>query len=411
MLRNLSAAAFAVALVPAVYGQGAAFQTPGMPSTPSGYAAPGSSGQADRFSNVFNPAFSFVVDSIVDSIHSSGDSEDGEAIELRSLELAGQSWVDPDAWAYFVAATDGESLSVEEAAVHYRGFGGHSTLRAGRFFVDFGKQMQTHIHELRTLERPLALRTFLGDEVKGDGLQWDSWSSIGDNTAVRWSIGAFASLLPETSDDFDPTTTAERSVSDRKHFEDFGFTARLTGFSDVSENGVLQLGASARVIPSFAYSFEPSGSEARSLNDTVLGLDATYGWTNETGLSALTLGGEYLVDTGDTYSKIDDAGTPADASDDVVDPVSDNLQGYYVFADWMWDKNNNVGLQYSRVDLPQTGTPSANEVEAYYTRMLSEFHRVRFVVAATDFDESEDSVRFAIQYSAFVGAHGHGVNW
>ncbi len=415
MIREPSRAALAAAFLSSpLWAQGSVFQTPGMPAVSSNYVAPGSgggSGQADRFSNVFNPAFSFVVDSILDSIHHSGASTDGESLELRSLEIAAQSWVDPNAWAYFVAATDGETLSVEEAAVHYTGLGGHHTLRAGRFFVDFGKQMQTHVHELRTIERPLVLRTYLGEEIKGDGLQWDSWTSVGDKTAVRWSIGAFSNLLPGSVAEIDPASQAAQSVAGRKHVEDFDFTARLTGFTDLSDNAVLQVGASARLLPSFAYTFEPSGDEARGLDNTVFGLDATYGWTSDTGLSSWTFGGEFLLDTGDTYAQIGDSGTPADPTDDVVDVVSKNLSGFYAFGDFGFDKSNSVGLQFSRVELPESGTPSMSETEAYYTHMFSEFHRVRLAAVAADREDGEDSVRFAIQYSAFVGAHGHGVNW
>jgi hypothetical protein len=61
--------------------------------------------------------------------------------------------------------------------------------------------MQTHLHELRTIDRPLVLRTYLGSEVKGDGVQWDDWTSFGESTAVRWSIGVFGNLLPEAEDD------------------------------------------------------------------------------------------------------------------------------------------------------------------------------------------------------------------
>src|SRR5207248_2602866 len=78
-----------------------------------------------------------------------------------------------------------------------KGLGGQATIRAGRFFMDFGKQMQTHVHELRTIERPLVFRAYLGEEVKGDGVQWDSWTSVGDKTALRWSLGVFNNLLRE----------------------------------------------------------------------------------------------------------------------------------------------------------------------------------------------------------------------
>jgi hypothetical protein len=271
--------------------------------------------------------------------------------------------------------------------------------------------MQTHVHELRTLERPLVLRTFLGDEVKGDGLQWDCWTTAGDEAAVRWSLGVFGNLLPESADEFDPESDAGQSIEERKGIGDFNFTARVTGFSDVSDNGVLQVGASARVLPSYAFTFEPSGDEVRDLDNTVFGFDVTYGLTNDTGLQSWTFGGEYLISTGDTFAEIGDSGTPADPTDDVVDAASESLNGFYVFADYGWNKFDSVGLQFSLAESPAAGTPDVSETEAYYTHLFSEFHRLRFAVTAADFEDGEDSMRFAIQYTLFAGAHGHGVNW
>lgn len=405
--------ATAAALCGPAVAQGPAFQTPGMPVYPT---APNSSGQdmsqANRFSSVFNPAFSFVVDAIADYKDFDGPADDGVNLELRSLELAGQSWVDPKAWAYFVAASDGESLNIEEAAVHYTGLGGNSTIRAGRFFIDFGKQMQTHVHELRTIERPLVLRTYLGEEIKGDGLQWDHWIGVGDSTAVRWSIGAFANLLPEEAADFDPTTMAEQVVADRKNAGDLNFTARLTGFTDIGESGTLQLGTSARFIPDYSFEFGPSGAAATGLSNTVVGLDATYGWVNDTGLRRWTIGAEYLFDEGDNGSAIGDSGTPGDPTDDTLTVLDHSVGGYYAFADYAWSPFNSMGIQYSQAELPDGNGTDVAEADVYYTHQFSEFHRVRFEVTSFDSDLADaDSVGFAIQYTAFVGAHGHGVNW
>lgn len=413
-MRNhaLTAATAAAFCMPAA-AQGAAFQTPGMPSYPS---APYTSGQdlsqANRFSSVFNPAFSFIVDTVGDYIDFDGPADDGLNFELRTLELAGQSWVDPKAWAYFVAASDGETLNIEEAALHYTGLGGNSTIRAGRFFIDFGKQMQTHVHELRTIERPLVLRTYLGDEIKGDGLQWDHWVSVGDSTAIRWSIGAFGTLLPEESADFDSTTSAEQVVADRKDAGDLNFTARLTGFTDIGESGILQFGTSARFIPDYSFEFAPSGDTQTGLSNTVFGLDATYGWVNDTGLQHWTVGTEYLIDNGDNGSAIDDQGTPVDPTDDTVTVLDDSVSGYYAFVDFAWSPFQSVGLQYSQAELPDGNNTDLSEIDVYYTRQFSEFHRLRLDVSSFDSDlADEDSLRVALQYTAFVGAHGHGVNW
>ncbi len=383
-----------------------AFTTPGMIQTPMTKAVDTeASGQSDRFSSVFNPAFSFVVDTLADYVDRDG-GEDGFDAELRVLEFGAQSWVDPDAWAYFIGATDGEFVAIEEAAVHYKGLGGNSTIRAGRFFIDFGKQMQTHVHELRTLERPLVLRTYLGEEVKGDGLEYDGWTSAGDETVVRWSLGAFANLLPESEEEEGATVI---SIADRKDAGDFNFTARLTGFTDVGPNGVFQAGLSGRFIPDA--SAELNGSEADGLDSSVFGLDLTYGWTSDDTRRVLTAGGEFLLNTGDTSALIDDQGTPDDGTDDQLTGFDDDSQfGWYAFVDWAWNHKHSVGVQYSSIE---TGDDAdASEIEVYYTRLFSEFHRLRFVASSFESDfEDEDALRLGIQYTVTVGAHGHGINW
>lgn len=393
--------------------QGAPFQTPGMPVYPSSATLGGKDlSQANRFTSAFNPAFSFVVDSILDYVNTHApDINDGFDASLRSLELGGQAWVDPSAWAYFIASASPETVTVEEAALHYTGLGGNSTIRAGRFFIDFGKQMQTHVHELRTIDRPLVLRTYLGEEVKGDGLQWDDWTSVGDKTVVRWSLGGFTSLLPETAADFNSNVSAVPSVDQRKNLGDFNFTGRITGFTDVGDNGILQVGASARFIPKYSLTFEPSGDADTNLRNTVYGVDATYGWTDETGLKKWTFGGEVLFNTGDSGSSIVDVGGDSNPTNDTIDVLHKTNVGYLAFADYAWSPFNSAGLQFSAAELPNGNNSNATEATAYITHQFSEFHRLRFQASAYNADNNDDSYRLAIQYTAFVGAHGHGVNW
>lgn len=394
--RHLAVLAAAVSPVPSARAQGSGFQTPGMPTF--GYAGIESS-QATRFSSEFNPAFSFVVDAVGDYVHFSGRSDDGFDADLRGFELGGMAWVDPKAWAYFIGAMEDEQLAIEEAVLHYVGFEENSTLRAGRFFIDFGKQMQVHVHELRTVERPLVLRAYLGEEVKGDGIQWDDWRPVGEKTAVRWSIGAFSSLLPE-EDEFLPDPA--KAVDERKDIQDFNFTARVTGFTDLSDNAILQLGASARVVPDYSVEFEATGDTEEGLENTVWGLDVTYGWVDDTGQRRWTLGAEYLLNTGDTG-----ADNPAPGTVDVLD---DTVGGYYAFVDYAWSRYNSVGLQFSAVELPDLAESDLSETEIYFTHSFSEFQRLRLGLAAID-TEDEDAFRVAIQYTAVLGAHGHGINW
>jgi hypothetical protein len=413
--RITATALIAAALRGLPAAQGAGFETPGMPVYPE-QGPPADSGQTDRFSSVFNPAFSFIVDTALDYVDPGSSSEDdGFAAHLRVFELAGNAWVDPDAWAYFVGAADEESVNLEEAAIHYVGLGPHNTLRAGRFFIDFGKEMQTHVHELRTLERPLVLRAYLGEEAKGDGAQWDCWTTVGEATVVRWSIGAFTDLLPEESEfpSLDPSgEPLVQEVADRKDLGDLNFTARLTGFRDVGEQGVLQLGASVRALPSFSLTDETNGLAEEDLSNEVFGADVTYGWTGETGLNRLTLGGEWLTSRGDSAALVDDPDATPGTGDETLDVLDDSLMGWFAYGDYAWNRFNSAGLQFSAAELPDGSATDAREIEAYYTHMFSELHRLRLSVTSADLDDTgDDELRIALQYTAILGAHGHGVSF
>ncbi len=364
-------------------------------------------GQVNRFTSLFNPAFSFILDTVGDYTDNQR-TRDGFDARLRVFELAANAWVDPNAWAYFIGAAEEESVNIEEAAIHYLGFGGHRTLRAGRFFVDFGKQMQLHVHELRTLERPLVLRAYLGDESKGDGLQWDDWTSIGDSTALRWSIGVFSSLLPEEEEDFDPETTAAQELASTKHGADFNYTARLTGFTDVGSSGTLQLGASARAIPRYAFLYSPAANPDQTdddLSNVVYGLDLTYGWVGDTGEQRWTTGVEALANTGDNGANIDQTTQTLNPSFD------DDVLGYVAWTDYQFNRYHSVGAQFSALELPDGNKSDESEVEVFYSRQLSEYLRMRLVVSDFESDANDDALRVAVQLTAILGTHGHGLNW
>jgi hypothetical protein len=269
--------------------------------------------------------------------------------------------------------------------------------------------MQTHVHELRTLERPLALREYLGEEVKGEGVQWDQWTSVGDATALRWSLGVLANTLPEADEDIDPFEDALLSVESSKALEEFSYTARLTAFADVGAQHAFQGGASLRTLPHFNALMLDTDRDgefddfASALDAHVIGLDLTYGWTDETSQRSLTAGCELLWYSGDVVD--------VDTDNAALDIENENLQGWFAWADLALDGSRSVGAQYSLVERLDTRGSDAQELEVYFTHMFSEFHRLRFVVGHSDAEGDDALVSAALQYTAIVGAHGHGVNW
>jgi hypothetical protein len=110
------------------------------------------------------------------------------------------------------------------------------------------------------------------------------------------------------------------------------------------------------------------------------------------------------VNTGDTGFDLDTV-TPA------LTVLDDSVFGYYGFVDYAWSRFDSAGMQYSAAEIPDALESDVAEIELYYTHLFSEFHRLRLVAASIEDDTSEDSLRFAVQYTATVGAHGHGINW
>lgn len=399
LLRLTLPAALAAALSPTALAQGSLFQTPGMPTTSS---------QTTRFDNEFNPAIGVVFDFFAGYTESDDDDLDGFDIDLRSAELSVAAWVDPTAWAYANVVFDGEETVLEEGAVHYSGFDGNETFRIGRFFVDFGKQMQAHEHSLRTPERPVVLATLLGDELGGDGVQFDHWFTLGDDTVVRYSIGAFAGLITHghAEEDHGGGGGPSAEATERPDIDELSLTARLTGFTSLTDQQTLQIGGSWRGIPDFAFHDEENDVEAEGLSNDVYGLDLTWGWVDETETERWTLGGEYLVSDGDLSAETSEP-VPGTFQ---VDVLNERATGFYAFADYAWDNYNSAGLQFSTVEVPEVGLPDLDQYDLYFTHKISEFQRVRFAVTQTEHEGNED-LRFGIQYTAFLGPHAHGVNF
>lgn len=395
----------------ALQAQGTPFQTPGMPVVQTAGSAPpaptgDASGQVSRFSSEFNPALSFVLDGLLSHVDVDG-ADDGFDLSLRAGELGLTAWVDPRAWLYGIVVFTEDEVALEEGAVQFTGLGAHRVLRAGRFFVDFGKQMQAHEHELRTIERPAVLREFLGAELAGEGVQFDDWHALGDATVMRYSIGVFQSLLGESEAESGVPQPIEAELKD---LDELGYTARLTAFTEVGDAGTLQFGASACVLPDYGFELD-NGATASGLSRTTFGLDLTYGWNDASNTRRFTTGLEWLFDTGENGAEVDEQGTPLDPSDDTLDVHDGTVGGYYAFVDYAWAPQRSAGLQHSWVELPQAGEPTLSELDLYYTHGLSEFGRLRFGVTFVDAEDGADGVIAALQYTNVIGAHGHAVNF
>ena len=293
-------------------------------------------------------------------------------------------------------------MTLEEAAAEYLGFDSNLTFKVGRFFIDFGKQMQFHVEELRTLERPLVLREYLGEELGGDGIQADWWTPLGDNTPFRVSAGVFGSLLGEEEEDEGGPAA---STGIREDLVDLSFTARATVLHELSEASTLQAGASWRRISDFALANEGGDVSVDGLDNDVFGLDLTYLWTGATGTRKALVGGEFLLVDGALSGEFDDPVTPT-----AITVRDDTASGWMVYADYAWNPNWSAGVQWSQAELLEDGSDQS-ELDCYLTWHQTEFRRLRLGTTTTSLDGAGDATRVYLQASAFLGSHTHAINW
>ena len=381
-----------------LFAQGSGFKTPGMPV----WAA---SGQVDRFTSDFNPAIGALIDGFGDYVGTDEEGEEGLDLYLRSFETTVNGRVDPNWWGYAVVVYADEEVELEEAAVTYEGFDGNTTVRFGRFFVDFGKQMQAHIHDLPYPDRPGVLAEFLGEELPGVGAQLDHWWTTGESSALRASFGVFGEFeLGGHGHEEEEAGELETELPGRKDASELGLTARVTQFMDAGKTGVFQWGASARHIGGYALADDATATSIEGLSTTTFGIDATYGFDSDDGLSGWTFGAEGLLATGDL-------GAEADAVSGALTAFDDERSGYYVWAERRADIQNTYGVLLSSFEHLEADPTDETQVTAYYTRNLSEFARLRFAASHASIDQAEDSTRFMVQLTTFFGPHAHGVNW
>ncbi|MBL6722345.1 MAG: hypothetical protein ISQ08_13125 [Planctomycetes bacterium] len=378
-------------------------------------------GQTTRFTSAWNPAAGVAFDGSL-SFGDDGE-EDGFALDLNVAELTLQGAIAPDWWGNFALETNSEEVELTESALFYMGLAERTSLRAGKFFIDFGKQMQVHVHDLMTPQRPAVLREYLGTEVPGTGFQLDHWSPIGDETAFRFSLGLFGEMEQHGhgflfGDDGhghggEGGDEVEVHLENRRALQDLIVTARATAMTDAGDNGVLQVGASYRSMPDFG--FEAKGRtdagaaydfDADGLDSSVLGLDLTYGWNSLDGTRGWTTGAEFLRAEGALAAELDDPNSPT-----ALQVFDGSVQGWFAYADHAWNQQNSVGVMVSAFEHLEDERPEDTELTLYWTHFPTEFARIRFAAVHMDREEGEDAQALMIQLTGYIGAHGHPYNW
>ncbi len=182
-----------------------------------------------------NPDISFIGDfRLIDHNNAPGDiAPNKPQFDFHELELAAGAYLNPYARADAILSISSEGqLEIEEAyATLQRGLPWGIQIKAGKYFVDFGKINTQHPHQWSWIERPLVNSHFLGqDGLKGIGVNVNKLIPVGSsalNISVNILQGNF--LLPDSL----------KNVA-----APFAGIGRISLFSPIAEHSEIEIGLS-----------------------------------------------------------------------------------------------------------------------------------------------------------------------
>jgi hypothetical protein len=362
----------------------------------------------------FNPSIGLVGETIF-SYRSKGSSQTGsdrpggfDAFQ-RSVELNAAASVDPFATAYIVAnasadARTGEaSFGVEEAALQTESLPGNLTVKAGRFFGEFGRLGYIHDHELPFVNRPLVLDQYIGGESRTDGIQVNWLAPIEHYVSLTVGVGnQFGGDAPPND------------VGDFRHLGGWNYWGRLSTYFELTPDISLEPGISGLWNPHTKAQWDPtvtplpadvSGNTFTERERRLAGVDLvlSYKPLRNNQFKSLIWGTEVL------YS---------DNRYDVTDPSGATLSsrtvgayGLYSYLTYKWDRQWSNGIQYEWLEDLVDKQAKTSAYSANMTWALSHWDQLRLQYTYTGHNAASglkpDNAIY-MQWAWIIGSHSHG---
>lgn len=318
--------------------------------------------------------------------HLTENSEDGEGrdtIALKELELSFAQYVDPysrlDAIIAFNDNLEEQNVDVEEAYYSHWGLPFGFTGRVGKFRAKVGKQNLLHLHQLETVDYPLVIQDFFGEEgLSSSGIR------LQNNIPNPWDIP-----LTLTGEMFRGNNGDSFSGISRRPI----FNTHLGSFFELNDSSNVELGSSFTVGDENINSLD-GGDDRYGVH--VFGVDFTWNW-NMAENKKLKWQNELFYQ---------------DRTNLVV-PNHDPW-GFYSLLDYRFSPRWSAGIRFDylepRTVIDEHGRTTA--VSPYITFWQSEFASFRLqyqhLDAASADAKSDDALFFQINF--LIGAHSHPVS-
>ena len=336
----------------------------------------------------------------------------------RSMELNVAGSVDPFARGYAVlnASADpvtGEATAAfEEAALVTTSLPWNLTLKAGRFFGEFGRLAYIHDHELPFVWRPLALDQYIGGESRTDGAQ------------INWLLpfSHYVSLTAGVGDSFGGQPN--NFGGDFRRFNGFNFWGRGSTYFDLTPDIAIEPGVSWLYNPNATDRggafLQPTGNTLAERQRRLLGVDfmVRYQPLRNNQFKSLTWGTEVLLSR-NRYSVTAPDGTQ------LLPDINIPSVGMYSYLAYRFHRQWTAGFEFQYAQNAQDKHQQTYVYSPYITWYISHWNELRLQYSHTQpygqgvfegLDGSSPPVvsrlhadnAVYLQWAWIIGSHAHG---
>lgn len=352
-------------------------------ATPAPYAPAGAQGAA----GTLNPDISLIADFLADLSPDEATIEGGDRFQLREVELAVQGSVDPYFRYDAFLALHGEGIEVEEGYATTLGLPAGLQVKVGKYRLPFGKVNLTHRPELNTIDYPLLLLEFFGEEGLASTGIW--LSAIGaplgffQEISVVVTNGAEAHAHEEEeAEQIQAAKAQEEEEAEGKDLvddlADRLWVAHLKNSWDLTDAANLEVGAS------WGTSAE---DEPERLRTTLYGLDAIWRWKPP----ALAKYRSAILQT--------EVAWRTEAGRDLTQ------LGAFVFGQWQLSRRVYVGARWDYVEPIEAEGPNLQAGQAILRLFPTEFSQIRLTYERQVPEEGDAIDRLLFQTTFALGPH------
>lgn len=317
-----------------------------------------------------NPNISVIGD-VVGNYARRSNTPGRNRLDLREVELAFQSSIDPYSRADIFLALGEEGIEVEEGYITLLALPGGLQAKVGKFRNAIGRINRIHGHELPQVDRPDVITQFFGDEGLAD---------TGINVSKILPLPWYSLLEAEVTNGDNSVLFGHGRITKPM------MVSHWKNFFNLTDNTNLELGLSGAL-----GSRTPVPDKSRLTG--IAGVDLTYRWVPPKIGRQFTWQSEFLT------AQLEHPTTGRD-----------QLYGFYSFIESQLSRRIAAGVRVDYTQIPgveTVGDPTSLWAIAPYVNFFqSEFGRLRMEYKHTFQPRDFGNDRLWLQYTATIGAHG-----